>query len=254
MKKRIYITESQLERLLTNKQLIKEYLDSSFDWHLFDNLESLEEKYDYCYEKLGKPIGEGTARAVFEVDDYSVLKLFTGGDNHQNKVEFETVQKLKDNPLLPKIYGHDEDFVWLWTEKVIPAVAEDFEKILGVPFGDTGWNFKFDKPRAFNGEYNVKDEDALLVEPIENPEEGRREEISFENFVEWFGDYRNDLLFDWSEQETRVYTSWFRNPWIQDLIEIMEYQPLAELCPENFGIALRNGKPTLVVLDIGWLN
>ena len=127
MPRKVIITESQLN-------LITEAAKDTFSYKELSLL-PFEERGNYCREKLGRYIGYGSSRVVFQIDDYRVLKLaidITGIE--QNKYEGrESEEKYKYN-IFPVVYGHADDWSWLVSEYVIPAKKEDFKEILGFSF------------------------------------------------------------------------------------------------------------------------
>jgi hypothetical protein len=90
----------------------------------------------YLSEYLGKPIGRGSSRWVYQIDDWTVLKLAVNDKGYaQNEAEYTM---MRDNfiPILPKLYnGTDEvDYEWIITDYVLPAKSADFKKEFGIPF------------------------------------------------------------------------------------------------------------------------
>ena len=97
----------------------------------------LEGGYKYCVKMLGEPIGDGSARAVFQIDDTRVLKLATNMKGiAQNKAEVTVYQQAPDKKFMPIVYNDSdmENYFYVISEYVLPADEEDFEKILGVSF------------------------------------------------------------------------------------------------------------------------
>ena len=58
-----------------NKIEISEEYPKDFDLNQFKSIKSFKGKVLYAKEKLGNPIGMGSSRVVFRVDDNKVLKL-----------------------------------------------------------------------------------------------------------------------------------------------------------------------------------
>lgn len=246
------IIKEEINRIV----LLKEFMQPSFSWEEFNSIMSeqgMKGVIKYCREHLGEPIGDGSSRIVFEIDDHTVLKLSLSKDDvMQNLRECNIYSKLKDNPLLPKIYGHADDYAWLWCERVIPCSQEDFEKILGIPYNlrysdsENDWS-NYDSYHSHeNFQTQTKDENNL------------DEQLDFMQFMNWLKDtYIEEdswTAYEWSNAENQIFKSWLKHPWFQYLLELIEQQNIDEFFDDNFGIALRHGKPTLVVLDIGWGN
>lgn len=76
--------------------------------------------------------------------------------------------------------------------------------------------------------------------------------LSMDSFLGWYSDYKNGWKFDPTDKQNNTYREWIKLPWFQNLIKLFRYQEPYEFRLDNFGIALRNNKPHIVVLDIGW--
>lgn len=99
--------------------------------HFFEN------GYKYCVKMLGEPIGKGSARFVFQIDDTRVLKLATNMKGvAQNKSEVMVYQQAPNKTFMPIVYNDSdmENYFYVISEYVLPAEEKDFEMVLGVPF------------------------------------------------------------------------------------------------------------------------
>lgn len=115
------------------KSKIQEAMKSSFSFEYLSSLDA-EEAFEYCTKELGQNVGEGSSRAVFQIDDVQVLKLALNEKGiAQNRVEAST--KEMKSPLFPYILYVDENNKWLVTEYVLPAEGKDFEHCLGFGCG-----------------------------------------------------------------------------------------------------------------------
>ena len=239
------------------KQLL-EYVQPDFNFKDFNDAihQGYSALFQYCTKTLGQKVGQGTSRVVFDFEDDTVLKI-AGNDTGrvQNEQEYEIFRTIGKNPLIPKIYDADTDsFIWLLSESVLPAKEIDFEKILGIPYSsknDPIWRQEEPGTRWDYSEY----ENAEHPFDEADEEEGDEGEISYLGFLSWYSDYVHDYLDytdDWSAYETEQYRKLMQTDWFQNLLELFEFQDPDEFFLENFGIAMRNGKPTIVVLDIGW--
>jgi len=97
----------------------------------------LKDGFKYCVKMLGEPIGDGSSRAVFQIDDTRVLKLATNMKGiAQNKAEVMVYNQATDKTFMPIIYNDSdmENYFYVISEYVLPAENEDFEHIFGVPF------------------------------------------------------------------------------------------------------------------------
>lgn len=76
-------------------------------------------KVRYCKRHLGFPIGNGSARIVFQLDDEKCLKLAKNRKGiAQNGAEYDSA----------------DDDSWIVTEYVLPAKQKDFKQCLGILF------------------------------------------------------------------------------------------------------------------------
>lgn len=128
MAKAVIIQESQYKKLF----------EARMDGFRLDNLRNMNfrGRIKYLNSTLGQPIGKGSSRWVYQVDDYTVLKLAINEKGiAQNECEYRL---LKDDflSIIPKVFnGSDEEnFQWIITEYVLPAKKSDFKKLVGVYF------------------------------------------------------------------------------------------------------------------------
>ena len=125
--KNIIITESQYKRLF-------EAMLPSFSLKELDGIWDYEDKFEYCCEHLGKPIGEGSSRAVFQIDDNRVLKLAIDESGEaQNRVEAGDEIYKDELNIFPIMYTYDREcYTWVISEYVLPMEKEDVVKIFGI--------------------------------------------------------------------------------------------------------------------------
>lgn len=193
-----------------HKSKINEAMSKDFSFEYLSKLNT-QQAIEYCNKELGEIVGEGSSRAVYQIDDVQVLKLAL---NHkgiaQNRVEASTKQM--KSPLFPYVLYVDDNYKWLVTEYVLPAKEEDFEHCLGIDdcvfFVDVLSAIKRLKHQGGMAAYEEK-------------------------FVPYYGD--SDFY-----RALAHYISNYDIP-IGDL-EIID----------NWGLAKRNGKEALVILDDGW--
>ena len=126
---KIILTENQYNTLT-------EAMMPGFRLDYLTSCKSFSKKVKYCKEMLGAPIGNGSSRLVFQIDDETCLKL---AKNQKGIAQnLEEIRIGSDNIIsyLPKIYnGSDEENgLWVVTQYVLPAKKSDFKKVLGVPF------------------------------------------------------------------------------------------------------------------------
>ena len=242
------------------KFIIKEFMQPSFSWDTFKHLQYPIERIKYCEKHLGERIGNGTSRAVFDYDDEKVLKISKRIDTEQNEQEVEVCMSEENNMLLPKVFDFDKknNFTWILAERVLAATEEDFERIMGISFYDPEERFEKQKERAPHGVgFDEYHSDSPMDNRWEKPEETQEDDfdfnednVSMKGFLEWCQDYIHGWQFD--DEVSKSYEQWAKLPWFKDLMKLFKYQEPYEFRLDNFGIALRNGKPCIVVLDIGY--
>lgn len=203
------IREDVIRRIV--KRIVNEAMDDSFSLEELSSIGNYNRRVKYCREHLGMPIGKGSSRIVFQMDDEKVLKLaFNEKGVAQNDVEFDW--GAQNYGVMPKLYDKDDDDAWIVTEYVIPAKKEDFKKCIGIDFHDfcrfVGETERQYKPK---GRCRIMDKQE------------------FETYLE---------KYDWL-QKLYYYMCDFQPP-AGDLVSL-----------RNYGMALRDGKPEIVILDSG---
>ena len=134
--KKIIINESQLSNVL-----LKEAMTGSFNKDVFDSLPSFAQKAKYCKALFGSPIGNGSSRIVYQIDDYRVFKLAWNEKGvAQNEQESAILNDyyLDGMCIFPQVYkdSDTENYSYIVADYVIPAKNSDFKKILGLSFKD----------------------------------------------------------------------------------------------------------------------
>ena len=253
------LTERQIKRIdhIIQEAVINEFMQPSFDWNVFNSLldnDGVDDALEYCDEHLGEPIGEGTDRVVYEIDDHTVLKICNSNNVEQNEREWNVYQECKNNPLLPRIYGHAADFSWLWSERVLPCTPVDFEKILGIPYRITASPKEWRRQKNTASKYQEYETADTGLTTTVNDDWGDIQKLSFEGFLEWYESHQEGTDGNYPRQCVQAYKSWLQHPWFKNLMELCNYQRSTEFFDSNLGLAMRNGKPSIVVLDIGWID
>lgn len=275
MKKKIIVTETQYKNLI-----LQESTREDFSLAEMDSIKDPYERCAYCMKYLGEEIGEGSSRTVFLLSDEHVLKIACGHSSDsgamQNKVEWDTLMGGMQNSILfPKVYQHADDFSWIIVEHVVDATILDFSKILGIPFDDPD---EGDRIKGDVKDIPVEDDGKYVCHNYDNDTDSRElrwwalddyrdyekygypvktyddneEPPSFMGFIRWL---KNPRVFF---NSTVDYKTFFlpSNPNYKWWIEIARYyqfnQGIVDFDIDNFGMALRNGQPTIVLLDSGF--
>lgn len=152
--KRIIISEAQ------HRMLMKEYAQDGFSLEKLDSFKNEVEMYEYCEKYLGEPVGRGSSRFVFDIDEGKVLKLTNNKylGQRENMREWSMYEHYKASAsrfgkeifgdvldLFPKCYEHGKHYLWIVVESVLPIHEADFMKVLGIP-----WKTEKDKNSSYN--------------------------------------------------------------------------------------------------------
>lgn len=127
----IVLTEGQYKRIFEARM-------DGFRVDTLRSCKSFDEMARYCTKMLGEPIGVGSSRVVFQIDDEVVLKLAKNDAGiAQNKEEMKIGLHSGLN-FVPLVFnGSDEENgVWILSEYVLPAEKMDFRKVFGIKFED----------------------------------------------------------------------------------------------------------------------
>lgn len=118
-------------------QLSEDY-PINFDIFQFKNINSYAAKLRYAAEHLGNPIGKGSSRSVYRVDNYKVLKLARNKKGiAQNETEIDWSGDSYYQPILADIFDYDRDnHYWVEMELAFKPKKSDFKRL---------WNIQFDK-------------------------------------------------------------------------------------------------------------
>ena len=214
-------------KLLISEEQYRKLFEARMEGFRLDYLrsaKSLKERVKYCNEMLGAPIGKGSSRLVYQIDDETVLKLaYNKKGIAQNSEEIKIASEGFIG-CVPKIYnGSDEDNgLWVITQYVLPAKKEDFKNVLGMDFNDI-CNFARYTDRRHDRRFgdaimrNADNAVRCLYNRYENNEE----------VIEIFNDI-NELKASYDQMA-------------------VDFGGI-----RNWGLTRENGKEKLVILDTGF--
>lgn len=124
----IIINESQVK-------ILKEAIGFGFSLGYLKSLDSFAKKVAYCKEFLGNPIGNGSSRICFQLDDEKILKLAKNAKGIAQNEEEGQYDYMKDSyECFPEVFrglSDTDDFSYLVSEYVLPAKATDIKKCFG---------------------------------------------------------------------------------------------------------------------------
>ena len=203
--KTIIISEKQ-------KKMLTEAMDDTFSFDELSNLRSFNARFKYCTQHLGKHIGKGSSRATFQIDDEKVLKLAWNEKGVAQNVEEE---RAYGDDIFPIVYESDVNDLWIVSEFVLPAEAQDFRKCFNMTFNDFISFIYACGAYRFNRQ-NLK----YWAMPYEKWIELLETNEDLCEFDEYIGNYGYIVVGD-----------------------------MTRMC--NYGLTQRNGEPHIVLLDSG---
>lgn len=132
----IEILEKNEVGMNESKSNINEAMKDTFSFDTLSSLPSFAQRIRYCKEQLGQPIGNGSSRMVFQIDDEKCLKLAKNEKGMaQNDAEYDW--GAQNYGVMPKLYDSAEDGEsWIVVEYVLPAKKQDFKHCLGITWED----------------------------------------------------------------------------------------------------------------------
>lgn len=206
----------------------------SMDWKNGDEI------IRYCENCNLYKLGEGTGRVVYQIDDERVIKIQknTTSISKQNAREVEAFRNCTDEMknFIAYIYDWDKNNMypmWIISEQVLQATYADFQKILGFDFGSYVSSNDITQMKQDLQDYSKYDGETV-----------NRYSFNLMDFLEAYGD--NDI---------GIYLNQIKNnKWLKELYMLLNrgitsYWELENI--ENWGLVKRNGKPKLIILDIG---
>lgn len=107
---------------------------SQFDLSHFKTLTSFHQRVLYCNSTL-KKIGNGSSRIVYEIDEFTALKLAKNSKGLiQNSREASEYINRNYDHLISKVLEHHPDYLWVESEKAVRIGKERFEQLAGLSF------------------------------------------------------------------------------------------------------------------------
>lgn len=213
---KVYLKENQFKNLFEARM-------DGFRIDYLANCGSFKKRFEYCKQMLGFPIGNGSSRIIFQLDDETCLKLAKNKKGVAQNMEEISICHDGIISYVPKVYnGTDiENGLWIITQYVLPAKVEDFIEVLNVDFKDVN-DFVTNLDRSFeigNGAFLRKMADNMIHHIYEKYENN-------DDAIELLNDI-HELKADYSQ-------------FVGDLSRI-----------ENWGMTRENGQTFLVMLDTG---
>lgn len=117
------------------RKILSEAAMDNFSLEDLSSIKTLKGRYKYCQKLCGDPIGRGSSRVVFQLDDYKVLKLALNQKGIVQNME-ESRKYGYNSSIFPEIYETDSNYYWLVSEFVLKAKEEDFMVCMNIDFND----------------------------------------------------------------------------------------------------------------------
>lgn len=207
--------QSKLVRTV-RENLIREAMMDEFDLKELSNIKSFNKRVEYCFQYLGRPIGGGSSRVVFQIDDEKCLKLAKNSKGvAQNEAEYYS--GAQDYEIGPEVFDYGNNGEYIVAEYVLPAKKQDFKQCLGIDF-----NYFIDFVKKCYITYASRRESMYVHSSIDN-------------------DTFNEMLEN--------------NEWFDMLYRYMSdsHLPFGDLTRlANYGLCNRNGRAEIVILDSGF--
>ena len=194
--------------------MINEYKDNRFNTDDFKNIKSFKNRLLYCKETLGKPIGNGSSRIVWNINNNIILKI---AKNKKGLEQNRTECNQPINELFTKIYEYDNlSYQWIIAEKAYKLTEELTEQILKIP-------------------YDIF-EDFCIATWMSKPEHQNKP------FYRELPKHYQKLL---SNKKLKQ--------WYNFILNNNNIYSIAELInPYNLGVVIRKNKPYIVIIDSGF--
>lgn len=202
---------------------IEEDYPEHWDIETFISLTSFSKRVAYCNEHLQR-LASGSSRIAYKIDDEKVLKLAKNKKGiAQNEVEADGfVQKAYDS-IVAKVFNVDQNRLWLEMELAKKITPARFEHLLGFSIDYLSYYLRIfemeNNPSKFNAKYYINSLKSRIPADVKD-------------------------LLDNSE---------FVNS-ITSLMVDMD-MPAGDLGRiSSYGEVVRNGNPTVVIIDLGLTN
>jgi hypothetical protein len=182
-------------------------------WNLetFKSLQSFSKRVAYCNQNLQR-LASGSSRIAYKIDEEKVLKLAKNKKGvAQNSVERDYYVQQSYGDVVAKVFDIDENDLWLEMELAKKLTPSRFKALTGASVEDVG-NY------------------LLIKDGIDN---GRK---SFRN------------------QDTEIQAKLDENEWVQQVYTLCREVDLSVGDfgrISSYGEVIRNGKPAVVIIDMG---
>ena len=148
---------------------LSEDYPTGFSFDAFKGQWSYAKKLRYAELYLGKPIGRGSSRVVYRVDNDKVLKLAKNKKGvAQNEIEINWGGDQYYGDIIANVIDYDrDDNLWVEMELAYRAKITDFRRLWGINFKDL-WIYLRNKNDENRGRQSLFGMDDDVREQLEN--------------------------------------------------------------------------------------
>ena len=117
------------------KYIISEAMMDEFSFDVLKSIPNFNKRREYCRKYLGFPIGKGSSRECYQIDDNRILKLGINAKGiAQNGQEGQPDYYLEKIGVVPLIFDETdyENYTYIVCEYVLPAKVQDFMHYTGL--------------------------------------------------------------------------------------------------------------------------
>lgn len=166
--KNLYESERDMFEGFNEIELGEDY-PVGFDINQFKNIRSYAAKMRFAEEHLGKPIGKGSSRIVYRVDENKVLKLAKNKKGiEQNNAETDWFNDSYYEDILAKVFDFDHmNHLWVEMELAKRAKKSDFKRLWNINFDDL-FSYLKNKYHENRGKRSVFDVEDNVKEIMDN--------------------------------------------------------------------------------------
>ena len=121
-----------------NEMELSEEYPKGFDLGQFKSLYSYAKKMKYAESHLGKPLGRGSSRVVYRIDETKVLKLAKNRKGiAQNEAEINFYGNTYYDDIIAQVIDFDRDNnLWVEMELALKPKKSDFNRLWNVNIDD----------------------------------------------------------------------------------------------------------------------
>lgn len=125
------------EDSLQEDGVITEDYPATFEMGDFWDLRNYTQRINYCKEHLGAPLGAGSSRIVFAIDEQKVLKLAKNAKGiAQNENESAHMFQQDYGDYVAKVFNTHPQDLWVEMEKAVKITPAKFKQLTGVRMED----------------------------------------------------------------------------------------------------------------------